>query len=197
MFGLFAVIPEEASDSEYIVWLYDTYHRLMFATAGRYLSNPSDREDMVQESLYDLLRSAKTVRAVAKKALPSYIVTTVRNAAIDFLRKQGGSQEQRLSLDDEETGKFLAPISPEDSFLILSRKEQLSAVWQKLSPTDQLLLEWKYIFGFSDRDLALRLDCKPESIRMKLTRARRRALHILKEQEGGPHGQTGTTAGEL
>ena len=165
MFGLFAVIPEEASDSEYIVWLYDTYHRLMFATAGRYLSNPSDREDVVQESLYDLLRSAKTVRAVAKKALPSYIVTTVRNAAIDFL--------------------------------ILSRKEPLSAVWQKLSPTDQLLLEWKYIFGFSDRDLALRLDCKPESIRMKLTRARRRALHILKEQEGGPHGQTGTTAGEL
>lgn len=195
MFGLFAAIPEEASDSEYIVWLYDTYHRLMFATAGRYLSNPSDREDVVQESLYDLLRSAKAVRAVAKKALPSYIVATVRNVAVDFLRKQSSPQGQSLSLDDEETGELLAPISPEDSFLILSQKEQLSAVWQKLSAQDRLLLEWKYIFGYSDRDLALRLNCKPESIRMKLTRARRRALHILKEQEGIPHGQTGTVAG--
>lgn len=184
MFGLFSMIPEEASDSEYIVWLYDTYHRLMFATAGHYLSNPADREDAVQDSLCALVRSAKALRALDKRALPSYLVSTVRNTAIDMLRAQQG---EALSLDDEELREELAPITPEDSFQLLSRKEQLNVLWQRLSPADRLLLEGKYILGYSDAQLARRLGCKEDSVRMKLTRVRRRALHIILEQEGAPH----------
>lgn len=53
----------------------------------------------------------------------------------------------------------------------------------QLSAEDRALLEGKYILGDSDEMLARTLHCKPSSIRMKLTRARRRALKLL-EQEG-------------
>ena len=52
-----------------------------------------------------------------------------------------------------------------------------------MSAEDRALLEGKYILGDSDEMLARTLHCKPSSIRMKLTRARRRALKLL-EQEG-------------
>ena len=184
MLGLLSTLPEEASDSEYIVWLYDTYHRLMFATAAKYLSNPSDREDAVQDSLCALVKNAKAVRGLNQKVLPSYLVSTVRNTAINILRAQQG---QPLSLDDEEVGEALAPITPEDSFRILNNKEQLALLWQEFSPTDRFLLEGKYILGYSDYELSRRLGCKEESIRMKLTRVRRRALHILMREEGSSH----------
>lgn len=185
MFGLFSALPEDASDSEYIVWLYDTYHRLMFATAGHYLSNPADQEDAVQDSLCALVKNAKTVRALNKRVLPSYLVSTVKNTAITILRGQKG---QPLSLDDEAIGDANTPAAPEDSFRYLGHKEQIAALWKSLSPADRFLLEGKYILGYSDAQLASRLNCKEESIRMKLTRVRRRALQIIQEQEGSPYG---------
>ncbi len=183
MLGLFSMIPEEASDSEYIVWLYDTFHRLMFATVRHYLSNPADQEDVVQESLCSLVKNAKAVRVLDRKVLPSYLVSTVRNTAVNLLRKQ----QPELPLDDEALYESLTPIHPDDSFQLLHRKDQLSALWRELKPEDRLLLEGKYILGYSDAQLAWRLGCKEESIRMKLTRVRRRALHIILEQEGSSH----------
>ena len=62
-------------------------------------------------------------------------------------------------------------------------KARLSALWPRFSEEEQILLEGKYILGYTDQELALQVECKPASIRMKLTRARRRALQILTEGE--------------
>lgn len=53
---------------------------------------------------------------------------------------------------------------------------------EKLSLEDRLLLRGKYIEGKSAQELAEMLGCKPDSIRMKMLRARRRAFHILQER---------------
>ena len=49
---------------------------------------------------------------------------------------------------------------------------------------DRLLLEGKYILGYTDAELADMLGCKKSSVRMKLTRARRRAFQLMTEEEG-------------
>ena len=53
-----------------------------------------------------------------------------------------------------------------------------------LSENDQLLLEGKYLLGYTDTELASLLKCKVGSIRMKLTRARRKALKLIVEMKG-------------
>ena len=51
-----------------------------------------------------------------------------------------------------------------------------------LTPTKgKILLEGKYILGLSDEELAAEFDCSPNSIRMKLTRARRQVIKLVKE----------------
>ena len=52
---------------------------------------------------------------------------------------------------------------------------------EKLSEDDQELLWGKYYFELSDAELADLFGCKPASIRMKLSRAKRRAMGVLKE----------------
>ena len=64
-------------------------------------------------------------------------------------------------------------------------EEQLDAlrrVWPRLSEADQLLLSGRYILGLDDRELARLAGCKPGSVRMKLTRARRNALREMKKE---------------
>ena len=58
-------------------------------------------------------------------------------------------------------------------------------MWVRLTEEEQLLLEGKYILGYEDGELAGMLGCKKDSVRMKLTRARRRALRLMLEEGGG------------
>lgn len=64
-------------------------------------------------------------------------------------------------------------------------REQLAAVLEEISNDDRVLLEGKYILQYSDETLAMVLNCKVSSIRMKLTRARRRALKLIKTEGDG------------
>ena len=58
---------------------------------------------------------------------------------------------------------------------------RIKSVWPALTEEQRFLLERKYLAGASDAELAEYLDCQPGSVRMKLTRARRRVMEILKE----------------
>ena len=93
-----------------------------------------------------------------------------------------------VSLDDEEVlrqvDREFQDMSMEDLLLFKARISQLKEIWHELPEEDQLLLEGKYIWELSDKELAEDHGCKPDSIRMKLTRARRRALQHLSEKEG-------------
>ena len=62
----------------------------------------------------------------------------------------------------------------------MERKDVLRKIWSKLSEDEQVLLESKYILGYSDADLAVTLKCKPSSIRMKLFRAREKARKLIR-----------------
>ena len=59
--------------------------------------------------------------------------------------------------------------------LLLHRRELISRLMEALSHGDRMLLEGKYILGYSDRELARRLNCRETAIRMRLSRARHRA----------------------
>lgn len=72
---------------------------------------------------------------------------------------------------------------PMETLLILAeRRKALLDIWPVLPKETQILLKGKYILGYTDQELACQLKCKPSSIRMKLTRARRAALLLLSER---------------
>lgn len=73
----------------------------------------------------------------------------------------------------------------DDMMILIERRAQLSRIWSKLPDEHRILLEGRYILGFSDEELAKQLHCKPSSIRMKLTRARRVASQLLINEESG------------
>lgn len=59
--------------------------------------------------------------------------------------------------------------------------DEFGRAWMALPEETRSLLAGKYLLGLSDAELAEQYGCRPDSIRMKLTRARRQALKILRE----------------
>ncbi len=178
---IYANVPD-TDDREFMDWLYCEYERLMFATARKYLSTPEDVEDVVHTSLLRMMRKISDLRNFERCILTAYIVSTVRNTSINFLRDQRRQQDRTAALEDAIPSDAL----PMDELVELAeRREQLSKVWGEISEEDQILLEGKYIAGCTNAELADRLHCKSSSVRMKLTRARQRVLALLTRKGEG------------
>ncbi len=145
-----------------------------------------DREDLVQSALVRLVKKLPTLRSMEHGAQASYIVFTVRSVAIDALRK-GSRQVSGVSLEGAEALQVPDEgLTMDEYMLARERSERLRVIWPRLGEEDRLLLEGKYLHDCSDRELAQLLGCHVDSVRMKLTRARRKALKWMTEGEVEP-----------
>ena len=160
---------------EFITGIYYEYERLMFATARRYIDDRTEQEDVVQESLKKLIEKQERLAGLAQAAQAGYVATTVRNTAISILREKTKGKDKILS-------RYMIPIR-EEEMIRQEMARQLREGLEHMEPQERALLEGKYILAQSDKELAADFKCKPDSIRMKLTRARRKLLDIMKRSE--------------
>lgn len=169
---------------DFVVQMYNQYKNLMFSTAQKYTANIADQEDIVQTSLERLIRIFSNMSPSKRCISATYIVYTVRSVSIDLLRKQGKDVEHCISLADESLDEMEgAGETLDNSFALSEQAAQLKQVLSMLPVEDRILLNGKYILSQTDKELAATLGCKPSSIRMKLTRARQRAMKLLQGKD--------------
>ena len=184
MVAIIYSMEDQPSDREFMDQMYMEFERLMFFTARQYASKTEIAEDIVQESLVRLYGKVQTMKQMKQVVLAAYIRATVRNTAINALRKMNREKDYAA---DAETDAFTRADQARalDTMMDLSGyRVLLSKIWPQLPEEDRLLLEGKYILGYSDQELAAEIGCRANSVRVKLTRARRRALTIIQKQEG-------------
>lgn len=181
MLAFITSIPADPNDQEFILQIYQKYVRLMYRTVYKYISNKADCDDLVQESVLKMVEKVSYIRTLSCCTLPAYVVSIVRNTAINHLKRQAVSQKHLTRLASLQTTE-----SPDldDLTHLLYCKELLATILDLLPPDERLLLEGKHMLGYTDQELAQQLKCKPDSIRMKMTRARRSALQLLMERKG-------------
>lgn len=187
MVGFICAVIHEPSDREFILWVYGEFKNLMYSTAYKYTSNADTADDIVQDAIVNLIKNVGTIRPMKRYILAGYIMATIRNISINTLKSQAHHRENIAELTDD----IFTEALPLDAMLMLTeQKTQLNKIWPQLSEEVQILLEGKYILGYSDQELAKVFKCKPSSIRMKLTRARRKALALLIEEGMDYYDQT-------
>lgn len=182
MLAIICTMTENQSDRTFMLELYQEFFRLMFYTARNCHLRQDACEEVVQDSLVKLIQKISLLRQMPKPVLASYIVSTTRNTAFDYSRRQRKEEVCVGSLDDEAFAAYMeSSISPLDNQLETEElRKHLSAVLGEISKDDRVLLEGKYILQYPDAALAVMLHCKTSSVRMKLTRARRNALNLMK-----------------
>ena len=71
---------------------------------------------------------------------------------------------------------------PEEKLLREQCNVRLQELFHALSTDDRLILEEKYILQWSDAEIAKALGIQPDSVRMRITRAKHRVAKALTEQ---------------
>jgi RNA polymerase sigma-70 factor (ECF subfamily) len=184
MIALIASTVSDPDDRDYMLWLYNEFYRLMFAEARKYFDRQEDCEDVVQEGLLKLCNNVSKIRGKNRCIVAAYIVSMIRNTSITILKKRKRMEQHEVSLDSGQVDAVATDDPPLHEIMErFDSHAQLHQIWEKLTEDQQFLLEGKYILRLSDAELAESLGCKPDSIRMKLSRARKQALHFLNQLE--------------
>ncbi len=174
---------EEPRDRDFMAHLYIENEGLFFSTALKFAPSYHDAEEIVQDSIEKLIKKVSTLQRLERCTLATYIVLTVRNTAINYLRKRNRSSVWSDAYDDLLAEEIQCQLSMDELLILAENRQKLVAAWDDVPESDRLLLEGKYFLELSDKELAQQVGCKPSSIRMKLTRARRNALKVIADRE--------------
>lgn len=168
-------------DRAFMIRLYVDYRWLMYKVALSVVREPQLAEDMVSQTLCEMIDNLEKIRAVDCCKLRGYIVSFVRNVSVDFVRKRD-RQGKYFFLTGEEA-EVAAEDSVDENLIRTAEIDALKRGLARLSENDRLLLTMKYFDGLSDEEIAARLGVAKASVRTCLMRARNRLCQRLKEDE--------------
>lgn len=194
---IFATMINDVDDRAFMQEVYQQNERLMYAIALKYASNTQDCEDIVHDTVEKLCKNIAKIKELPNSALRAYVVYAVRNTAINFRKHQSTINRhiQQLS-GDNSNSEYDQPESIIERIEDLQEKRtRLTKVWTQLTDAEQELLYRKYVLDQTTEELAGIFQCSRDSIRMRLSRARRKSLRLMKGE--GTNGETRTTAGKL
>ena len=194
---IFTTMINDVDDRAFMQEVYQQNERLMYAIALKYASNTQDCEDIVHDTVEKLCKNIAKIKELPNSALRAYVVYAVRNTAINFRKHQATINRhiQQLS-DDDLSSEYDQPESIIERIEDLQEKRtRLTKVWMQLTDAEQELLYRKYVLEQTTEELAGIFQCSRDSIRMRLSRARRKSLRLMKGE--GTNDETRTTAGKL
>lgn len=136
----------------------------------------------MHDGIIKLLEKIDEVRKRKDAALTGYITATIRNCSISHLRHAEVEQKFTITISQEELSCMSTEaFSPDEIALLKDQGERLLKILQQLPHTEYLLLQGRYLLDYTDAELAAQLGYTESNVRMKLTRARRHALALLRQ----------------
>lgn len=132
----------------------------------------SDEDDVVQETMLklwlmrDRLDRYQSVRAIA------FVIT--RHLCYNMAKAK---RNANVALD--EACYIAAEQTPEEAFLLQEENEQLLSLIASLPDTQKAILQMKHIDGLEVDEIARITGSSPDSIRMNLSRARKKIKELF------------------
>lgn len=172
------VLRIRAGEADALDTLYGRYGRLAFALAYRVVNSPEAAEDVVQDAFLTVWRRAESYQP-GRGSVRAWLLTVVRNRAIDMLRARESRPKVVATLDDISS-LTAGDDDPADAAL---RGVEASAVREALAslPTEQReVVELAYFSGLSYPEVAERTGAPLGTVksRMRLAMERLRGLLV-------------------
>ena len=179
---------DNEQDQIFMTELYDNYYSLMYKKALEYVQNQHDAEDIAHDVYIKLMKKIPTLKGLECCTLVAYIVYSVKNTSLNFIKSRNKNSEAMFLYGDDELLKDIRgdTDTPEEIFIDKYDAEALHEAIKRLNPKYALVLECKYFERLSDNNIAKILSIKPDSVREYLTRARK-ALKKMLEKEPDFH----------
>jgi RNA polymerase sigma-70 factor, ECF subfamily len=140
-------------DPEAFEVLYDRHGGAAYSLAYRIVGNPAAAEEVTQEAFISVWRSGARFDA-ARGSVRSWLLSVVRNRAIDFLRSKAGKAPKLDFDDDSALEQRPAAERTEEEALRRETAVEVRGALGKLPGEQSKVIELAYFGGFSHSEIA-------------------------------------------
>ena len=156
----------------------DNFARLFRFALIRLSDDPDAAREVAQITLSKAIRKLHTYKAEA--ALFTWLCAICRNETSDWLARQGRYREHIVLVEDfpdvqAAIDSFQSPeqLNPEAHYKRVELLRLIQVALDQLPPNYGDVLEWKYIEGYSVKEIAARMNLGTEATQSLLARAKR------------------------
>jgi len=158
----------------------------LYRRAYRFMRDPHDAEDAVQDALLSAYKHLDQFKGTAKMA--TWLTSIVTNSALTQLRRR--PRKPHVSLDerlDEEQGYYLsdrladARPSPEDECMWSETHGHLLDFLAELSPTLRETIQLRDLEGRTTSEVASALGVSQGTVKANVSRARTKLKRLMHE----------------
>lgn len=184
---------ETASDRRKFTQIYEEYHLLLYKIAYSILYSKEDAEDAVQETFLRLFQNFYKIFSPICPETKNYLVIICKNVSLTMKEKRNSAKMQKLSDEMPYQSILTNPGQDGISYKNCSANpEQVSCENEAVALVTQAILElpdryrdclyMELILEQNHREIADSLNEKPETIRKRLQRGKKRLRRELKER---------------
>lgn len=156
--------------------LYDRYTARVFQKCVGMTRDRDLAKDLTHDIFLKVFTSLSKFDHRSKFGTWLYSITY--NYCLDHLRRSQRVREEDI---DDERGPSEHPEDAFEEQLLALRSERLAAVLEQLDPGDRALLLMKYQDELSVRDMQEAMMLSESAVKMRMLRARERALKMYQE----------------
>ena len=172
------------------------YLPALYRRAYRYVGDPDDAEDAVQDALLSAYKHLHQFKATAK--MTTWLTTIVTNSALTQLRRR--SRHLHVSLDERIgheheycVSDTLADIrpNPEGEYIRSDLRRHLMKLAMELSPSLRRAIQLRDLDGLTTSEAARILGVSEGTVKSQLSRARSKLKRMMRgvKKEVGPDEQ--------
>ena len=178
MLQLYLSLTLTENDREKVTRIYTRYYGLMMFTAERILGEKkAAAPDIVHNAMLKIIDKFDVLDLSDVKRTRNLCVTIVRNKCYDYLsRKDTNSLPIEDCFDEEEC------VSVEEIVVSEETVDAVKRVIGSLGERYKDICIMRFVYGYKDKEIAGLLDINPETVRSRISRARKILIKAIKEE---------------
>lgn len=171
----------DAEEKKFFREIYENYKDEMFYTAYVILENVQDTEDILQEAFIALLCNMDKMKENSPQKNWNYIVTIVKNKAINLYNKNKRRTDRELPLTEELVGDIIDE-SFDITILTIEQRKFVMKLLKEVNESYQDVLLLRYYHEMSSVEIGRLLGKEPDAVRHMIWRAKRSVQKVMKEK---------------
>lgn len=159
--------------------LVDRYKDLVYTLSLRMMKNREEAEEVAQDTFIKMYKSLNKFKGDSK--FSTWVYRVAYNTCLDRLKKNKRTQ-QTVAIDEYTEHQVKTIDNALDKIEAKERKMVIQQCLEQLSSDDSFILTLFYFEELSLDEIAKIVGLKPNNVKVKLHRSRKRLATILKDQ---------------